>query len=337
MNHDYTEFLGLKLVPSKYLLTPGQFYPDNELPHHSLSCTVYGNSQMIIMGGHFPNRTSDCDVPSIYGQHGLHFGNTEQGQPWGNFDPKITSYKVPPVITKTIGGDSKGSATLSEPTSGFGHNDLKIQFGRAYTPAARTPTRNVSPATSQAEESAAPPHDDNKAVIGGAVGGALGGVALISAVGAFLLLRRRKKAKQVAHVEARQPTPDMSQRHFSQGPPDYVHTPHGSPTPVDYKHVPFSPQSVHSDLASPYGYQQSPQHFAYSATSAGPSELAGTDILELPTTQKVAPVEMPGNSDDASAANGSSKASAKAVSPVEPDNPGSPSDTKKQDTQNSDK
>ncbi|KAF2629730.1 hypothetical protein BU25DRAFT_420000 [Macroventuria anomochaeta] len=48
-----------------------KFFPTSDddaetIPHHSLTCDVYENSQMIIMGGHLTNST-DCDVPAIYG------------------------------------------------------------------------------------------------------------------------------------------------------------------------------------------------------------------------------------------------------------------------------
>ena len=38
--------------------------------HHSLFCDVINSTQMITMGGTFPN-SSDCDAPSLGGQHNL--------------------------------------------------------------------------------------------------------------------------------------------------------------------------------------------------------------------------------------------------------------------------
>ncbi|PVH92951.1 hypothetical protein DM02DRAFT_604638 [Periconia macrospinosa] len=269
-----------------------KFYEDNETAHHSLSCTVYENSQMIVMGGHFPNRTTDCDVPSIYGQHGLHLGKTEKGEQWGEFNPKVTSYTVPPEVTKAVGGGSKGSATVSEPTSGFSHRDLKVQFGRAYTQATRSPTRDVSPSATQAIESGTvnDPKKDNKgAVIGGAVGGAVGGLLLI-AVGVFFFLRRRNKQKQVSSPEmAKTDNKDVSEL---AGPPtfhesnlNYIHSPPGSPPPPDYK-MPFN-------VPTPLTPQMNPAEVAELSAWSNATELPATSEASGSTiTQNYAPVEL---------------------------------------------
>ncbi|KAF2464857.1 uncharacterized protein BDR25DRAFT_241162, partial [Lindgomyces ingoldianus] len=112
-------------------------------PHHSLTCDVIENSQMIIMGGTFPNLTL-CDVPEIQGQHGLDLGKANKDHAkWAMFNPIITTYQVPDEIFATIGGGPTGGATLLAPTSGWGERDVSVEFGRAYTPTTRTPTRYI--------------------------------------------------------------------------------------------------------------------------------------------------------------------------------------------------
>lgn len=173
-------------------------------PHHSLSCDVIG-SQMIIMGGHFTN-SSDCDVPTVYGQHGLNLGQLKPDEPkWASFNPKLTAYKVPKEIVQTIGGNSGGAANLTAPTGGYKNRDLKVQFSRAYTPAVREATRFIPSATAPANPqspTAAPEKSNKSAVIGGAVGGTAGGLFVIAGIWVCCILHRRKKAKnsQGGHI-----------------------------------------------------------------------------------------------------------------------------------------
>ncbi|KAF2735105.1 hypothetical protein EJ04DRAFT_534423 [Polyplosphaeria fusca] len=51
--------------------------PGPPRPHHSSTCNIIGRSQMIIMGGTFPN-TTECDVPPVFGQHGLLLGKANE-------------------------------------------------------------------------------------------------------------------------------------------------------------------------------------------------------------------------------------------------------------------
>lgn len=60
---------------------------------------------MIVMGGTFPNSTA-CDVPTIEGQHNLDLGKQNYlDAQWHNFQPNITSYRVPSELTAAIGGE----------------------------------------------------------------------------------------------------------------------------------------------------------------------------------------------------------------------------------------
>ena len=82
-----------------YPTTSGTAYP-----HHSLTCNVVNGTQMIVMGGTFPNST-DCDAPTVYGLHNLNLGKqNSQGAMWYQFLHNITGYNVPSEIIATIGG-----------------------------------------------------------------------------------------------------------------------------------------------------------------------------------------------------------------------------------------
>jgi hypothetical protein len=152
---------------------------------------------MIIMGGHFTN-SSDCDVPSIYGQHGLNLGALKADEPkWASFNPNLTTYKVPAEIVKVIGGSADGGAKLLTPNGGFKNRDLNLQFSRAYTPAVRTATRFIPSAaeeTGTPTSSSTPTEPSKTPIIAGAVGGVAGLLIFIAVIWACIIMRRKKAA-----------------------------------------------------------------------------------------------------------------------------------------------
>ncbi|KAF2635076.1 hypothetical protein P280DRAFT_511495 [Massarina eburnea CBS 473.64] len=274
-----------------------KYYPEDDnndpYPHHSLTCNVVDNAQMIVMGGSFPNHTMDCDVPTIYGQHGLDLGKANsEGAKWARFDPTLTTYKVPSEITTVVGGAATGGATVTSPEEGWAHQDLQVQFKRAYTPAARAATRAVPSPTGNStasEESA----KHRKAVIGGAVGGSIGGVLLLSAIGAFFVIRRNKKkdaSKEGYDAAAAMPPKD----NMDPAGPNGMSSP-----PPQYGWAPQTP-------ISPYqtGF---PEHYGENRTEPGPGqyhnavELADTQMpannepVEKYGSEVPAPQEMPVN------------------------------------------
>ncbi|KAF2281401.1 uncharacterized protein EI97DRAFT_472800 [Westerdykella ornata] len=176
-------------------------------PHHSLSCDVVGNSQMIIMGGHFPNMTNDCDMPMVYGQHGLDLGkNNPLGAKWASYNPNLTTYQVPTEIARTIGGGPTGGATVTTPVAGFRERDLQVQFAREYNPSSRTPTRHLPLETG--EPAPEPEGPSRRAVIGGAVGGSLGALLVVGGMGFFLFRRRlRNRVYGVQQLQSRDDQP----------------------------------------------------------------------------------------------------------------------------------
>ncbi|KAJ6194068.1 hypothetical protein J3E72DRAFT_378740 [Bipolaris maydis] len=201
----------------------GDFWPREEdgvgatFPHHSLTCDVIENSQMIIMGGSFPNMSAECDVPDVYGQHGLDLGKANaDGAKWALFNPNVTRYK----------------------------------FQRAYTPTSRTPTRYIptSVETSTSTLSPITPGGSRKnVVIAGAVGGGVGGLLLVIAtVGICFCFRRRKRIKEgerhshsgppsQSMAQITSPTPAQQCSFPSPGLAQHTNTPQNSPSPPSYR------------------------------------------------------------------------------------------------------
>ncbi|KAK4542854.1 hypothetical protein LTR36_006043 [Oleoguttula mirabilis] len=188
---------------------PLDWYPSS-FEHHSLSCNVIDQSQMIIMGGYFPNSSNiNCDAKSIWGQHNLNLGaNDVAADEWPT-----------------------GGATLTTPVSGWDDPDLEVYFMRHYTPTARTPTRYIpalGAATTSAAQPPAPSAHSSKTHVGAIAGGAVGGAVFLVAVAllVWLCLRRRGK-KQQEQAAASAPQVSQMSEHVA-GSPDSMHKRHVS-------------------------------------------------------------------------------------------------------------
>ncbi|KAL1599656.1 hypothetical protein SLS60_007459 [Paraconiothyrium brasiliense] len=93
-------------------------YPEpNELPHTATgkgwsSCNVVrGNSQMLIIGGAYGNKSYvQCDTPDHHGQHGLLLGQESveveppKTQWWWRLWRDYNKYRVPDKIVSLVGG-----------------------------------------------------------------------------------------------------------------------------------------------------------------------------------------------------------------------------------------
>jgi len=78
--------------------------PGISSPHHSLTCNIINGTQMIVMGGTFPN-SSMCDIPTTYGQHNVDLGRLNtMGDLWQGFRNDNPPYLVPPEIVEIVGG-----------------------------------------------------------------------------------------------------------------------------------------------------------------------------------------------------------------------------------------
>lgn len=257
-------FTWIKWYPTE----PGPGYP-----HHSLTCNVIDNSQMLIIGGTFP-ASDACDAPDVWGTHNLDLGKNNPDQvKWNLFNPNLTTYYVPSEIVDVVGGGSTGGATVTAPPTGWDSGDLSVYFQQRASYAARTPTRAIPGSTST-------PHDSNEsnknAIIGGTVGGVVG-FLLLAGVTTFLCIRKRRQ-------QGRNNKPDMTQS--QQGPPSEqdvrtnAHppsmpssTPPSGPLPAYRQPKPFPSTTTTTTLSSaPLPRRNSPIH-SYTTT---PSPMIGT-------------------------------------------------------------
>lgn len=187
-------FQWLKLYPSPSGNSdPKSNQQGGAYPHHSLTCNIISQAQMLIIGGTFPLST-DCDVPSQFGTHNLDLGEQNaKKEPWQLFNPNLTTYAVPDVVAKAVGGGKDGGATKREPEKGWTHPDLKVLLTREAKFAARTATRSVPSATSSSDASGGGKTLSKGAIAGIAVGGAVAIVAAL--VGACWFIRRHRQRR----------------------------------------------------------------------------------------------------------------------------------------------
>ncbi|KAI9851624.1 MAG: hypothetical protein M1838_003218 [Thelocarpon superellum] len=178
-------FIWIKWYPTE----PGT----TSFPHHSLSCNIIDQSQMLIIGGTFENSTA-CDAPDVWGTHNLNLGkNDPTTSQWAFFEPNVTSYKVPMEIISAVGGTPTGGASLQTPSAGFSSHDLSVYFTRKATIAPRSPTRAIPGATGVSTSNDAESHIGAPVVIGACLGGA--GLALLVALLLFCAQKRWRKGR----------------------------------------------------------------------------------------------------------------------------------------------
>ncbi|KAK4504563.1 hypothetical protein PRZ48_005479 [Zasmidium cellare] len=183
-------------------------YNSTQNAHHSLSCDVINQGQMIIMGGYFPNSSiTDCDAPKVWGMHNLNLGaNDFLDVPWYQYQPNLTYYSRPPNLTEVIGGSSTGKPTQNTPVNGFSDPDLGVYMGRLAATGQRTATRALPTSTSSPSATSSPGGGTNVgAIVGGVIGGVAGLLIILAVV--FLCLRRKRRARE----NPSQPAPDNSQ------------------------------------------------------------------------------------------------------------------------------
>ncbi|KAK4190088.1 autophagy-related protein 3 [Podospora australis] len=184
-----------------YILTIPSFqwikmYPDDgnvtgSNPHHSLTCNVVDHGQMLILGGTFP--TSDtCDYPEDRGLHNLYLGDhSSEKAGWHTYRPNLTTYAVPDLVTKAIGGSGGGGATKTIPDQGFNHRNLRVLMTRKANLPTRTATRAIPTATGATENSSSP-------ISTGAIAGiAVGGAAVLAGIlGSCWFIRRHRRRRR---------------------------------------------------------------------------------------------------------------------------------------------
>lgn len=241
-----------------------------DFPHHSLTCNVVNEAQMIVHGGFFP-LTDECDDKVRWGLHNMDMSKQNKDKSyWAEYEPDKKTYVVPDDIIKVVGGKSDGRATKNTPKDGFMHRDLKALMTRKAEVASRSPTRNVGSSTAEpASDSDTGPVLSTGAIAGIAVGGAAVVVAIV--VGCFLLWRRRRSTKpgsattQPMSQQFNGYNQNVSHQSGSSNPYSATWSPHGG------SYAPSSPPPLFNSRPGTVSHHQQP-----------PVELSASDISQTP-------------------------------------------------------
>ncbi|KAI5458304.1 hypothetical protein BGZ63DRAFT_474676 [Mariannaea sp. PMI_226] len=192
-----------------------------EYPSHSLSCNVVNDgSQMLTIGGSFPENDDTCDYEQVWGVHNIDLGNQVKDnfqKTWSEYVPALFGYNVPQYVTKVIGGTKDGGATHTKPSDGFVDHDIGILLAtKAEFPnRTRADDGRSDPAMAKAGKKSGSSLSHG-AIIGIAVGGAIVLLAIIVCLWLFIRKHKRKSEPEFVppttpFVQTLPPPPDIRQ------------------------------------------------------------------------------------------------------------------------------
>ncbi|KAJ4180950.1 hypothetical protein NW767_014255 [Fusarium falciforme] len=180
--------------------------------HYSASCNmVKSMSQMLVIGGTYPD-SDNCDLAyNIWAQHNFWTGTLHnEGNNktyWAQYDPNVTSNVVPVDVYSVVGGNKEGHATLKGPKDGFDSGNKSLQYLLGLRPSIpqRSPTRDLTPATSSPTPVSSGSNGLSPGAIVGIVIGSVVGLALILLVWFCIgrsVVRRRKERRRSEMTQA---------------------------------------------------------------------------------------------------------------------------------------
>lgn len=180
-----------------------------QYPSHSLTCNIINDSQMLAIGGTFPN-TTDCDYPDVFGVHNIDLGAVipDRWQDvWAGYQPDLEGYQVPYFVSDVIGGDENGGATKKVPENGWGSSDLgalmtiqPIFETRKRKDDGRKPPDYANSTSGSNSNGDSDSNLSTGTIVGIAVGGGVGLIALLTAIWYFYI-QRKKDNKNSPPVE----------------------------------------------------------------------------------------------------------------------------------------
>lgn len=177
-----------------------------DYPSHSLSCDIVNQgSQMLTIGGAFPQGGSTCDVDEVWGVHNIDLGNKIKSnfkKVWAGYDPTLFGYKVPGFVTSVIGGKEDGGATRLKPDYGFINHDLGtlLSMKAVFSNRKRLDDGRTEPGTVTSDKGSSPKSGlSTGAIVGIAVGA---GFLLAVLVGLWLMRRKRRRRLNIQSAPA---------------------------------------------------------------------------------------------------------------------------------------
>lgn len=214
-----------------------------DYPSHSLSCDIVNQgSQMLTIGGAFPQGGSTCDVDEVWGVHNIDLGDQIKSnfkKVWAGYEPTLFGYKVPGFVTSAIGGTEDGGATKLKPDYGFTNHDLGtlLSMKAVFSTRTKLDDGRTEPGVVKSDTASSPKSGlSTGAIVGIAVGA---GFLLAVLVGLWVMRRKRKAELNIQSA----PTTESfySDQHVPQtsSSANYAHSPdrwgRRSPRVQDYQ------------------------------------------------------------------------------------------------------
>ncbi|KAK2801342.1 hypothetical protein FQN51_005442 [Onygenales sp. PD_10] len=260
---------------------------DAALSRQGHKCVKPFPDQMLVLGGqHSGGGAPLKEIIRVYNLNTLKFQNT--------YHPaEYVDYEVPALVTDKIGGDGKGGATVTSPSS-WVSDDLRDVFSKKYTKPIKTyypyPVEN---ATSPAPTSTTTP--SNGSGLPKWVAPVLGvvlGLIFITGLAVLWLMWRRRRDRKYAPSEG----PSSDNRNRIMG---WMYG-MGLPTHKTHMTTASTEIGINDKHTSTLGYSEAGE----SAPSAHPNsgvvyspplaqEAAGTQVHEMQAGTVSAPLEMP--------------------------------------------
>lgn len=184
--------------------------------HYSATCNmVKSKSQMLVIGGKYPDSDMCDGAYSYWGQHNLWTGTLNNDGDnktyWALFNDNVTTNVVPVDVYSVIGGDKNGGASLLSPKGGYDPSNglLQTLFQRKASITRTLPsTTATSTSTSSSTSSTSSPTTTNSPISlsprlsAGAIAGiVIGGVAALMIIAAvlFIVSKRAFQRQQERH------------------------------------------------------------------------------------------------------------------------------------------
>ena len=153
-------------------------------PRFGHTCHRVGERTMITVGG--ASNMNYTELPCDWEYKGV--GVLDMSEViWGSFfNASASDYQVPTLVSRTIGGDGDGSASLREPQGGFDQEGLARMFSVPWIP-------RPSPGSPSNTSSASPPGGGTtRAATVPIVGGIIGGVTSLGLISSVMIFYRRQ-------------------------------------------------------------------------------------------------------------------------------------------------
>ncbi|KAL4810607.1 hypothetical protein BDV18DRAFT_155220 [Aspergillus unguis] len=172
------------------------------------ACHTYRGSQMVLLGSQVREKSKaiyNSTCSAVYNPVRVLDLSTYE---WKNSLDTESTYQVPPVTTRAIGGDSNGGATATVPAHGFVNDtpaSLIMKRVGSSTSSDSPSSDNSNPSSDQDSSGST-----NKGAIAGGVVGGVAGLALIAGLFWFVH-RKRSEKRQQSTAEAFGPVEDKKQ------------------------------------------------------------------------------------------------------------------------------